>query len=195
MKVLPASGALLALLLPLTVMGGDAWPATSRLPTTPAGTPVTVGERGPSAFRPEWSWPVRPEPVVLRSFERPPQRWERGHRGVDLSVGADTSTSVLSPTDGMVSFAGRVVDRGVLSIDHGGGRVSSFEPVTTHLRKGARVSEGEVVASLERAEAGGGTGHCGDPCLHWGVREDGEYVDPLSFVMDRRPSVLLPLDP
>ncbi|MUK02407.1 peptidoglycan DD-metalloendopeptidase family protein [Vibrio cholerae] len=194
MKVLPVPGALLALLLPLTLVGGDGPQVANPLVPPGVSTATAMGEREPAAFRPEWSWPVRPEPAVLRAFEKPPRTWERGHRGVDLSVGADTSASVLSPADGTVSFAGRVVDRGVLSIDHGGGRVSSFEPVTTRLRKGARVSEGEVVAHLQGAGAGGTPGHCGDPCLHWGVRVDGEYVDPLSFVMDRRPSVLLPME-
>ena len=38
-------------------------------------------------------------------------------------------------------------------------------------------------------------GHCAAaPCVHWGVRRGEDYVDPLQFVMDLRPSVLLPLD-
>ncbi|MBG6224025.1 murein DD-endopeptidase MepM/ murein hydrolase activator NlpD [Arthrobacter sp. CAN_A2] len=97
-----------------------------------------------------------------------------------------------------MSFAGTVVDRGVLSIDHGDGRISSFEPVSTGLSRGEAVDRGQVVAVLDAIGAGRSADgpvreHCGQPCLHWGVREDGEYVDPLSFVTDRRPSVLLPL--
>ena len=39
-------------------------------------------------------------------------------------------------------------------------------------------------------------GHCGPaPCVHWGVRRGEEYLNPLAFVMDLRPSVLLPLEP
>lgn len=34
-----------------------------------------------------------------------------------------------------------------------------------------------------------------DSCLHWGVRRGEEYIDPLQFVVDLRPSVLLPLLP
>ncbi|MHA7281010.1 M23 family metallopeptidase [Arthrobacter sp. MDT2-2] len=145
-------------------------------------------------FVPEWSWPLTPVPEVLRPFEKPPQPWKRGHRGVDLSGGVGGPVIVLSPADGVVSFAGIVVDRGVLSIDHGGGRISSFEPVSTDLVKGGRVGRGDAVAILAGPAAGVAPGHCGQPCLHWGVRVDGYYVDPLSFVMDRRPSVLLPLD-
>ncbi|OUM44418.1 M23 family metallopeptidase [Arthrobacter sedimenti] len=171
-----ARAAVLTLALIGTVAGSSAVPAA-----------------GAVVFVPEWSWPLTPVPEVLRPFEKPPQQWKRGHRGVDLSGDAGGPTAVLSPADGVVSFAGTVVDRGVLSIDHGGGRISSFEPVTTDLVKGRRVGRGDVVAMLAEPATGGPLGHCGQPCLHWGVRVDGDYVDPLSFVMDRRPSVLLPL--
>ncbi|WP_104179980.1 M23 family metallopeptidase [Arthrobacter sp. B0490] len=175
----------------------------------PAGGPETGGAetggaetgtaRARAAFVPEWAWPLAPIPAVLRPFEKPAQRWQRGHRGVDLAAGgaaAGRAPAVLSPGDGLVSFAGTVVDRGVLSIDHGEGRISSFEPVTTQLVRGQRVGRGEVVATLDGGGDGGGDGprrHCPAACLHWGVRVDGEYVDPLWFVLDRRPSVLLPL--
>lgn len=200
--------ALVILLLP-----GPALPTLPTLPTPPAlpalpalpaavhlpaaadmWTPSDAGEpRARSTFVPEWSWPLDPLPAVLRHFEKPPQKWKPGHRGVDLSV-AGVGSAVLSPADGVVSFAGTVVDRGVLSIDHGDGRVSSFEPVTTTLSKGQPVARGDVVATLSAPRAiGSPGGHCGRPCLHWGVRVAGDYVDPLSFVLDRRPSVLLPL--
>jgi len=156
-------------------------------------TNITIGARSTwTSFVPEWSWPLQPEPTVLRAFEKPPQKWKPGHRGVDLSTGGRASP-ITSPSAGIVSFAGTVVDRGVLSIDHGGGRVSSFEPVTTKLLKGQAVGRGELVATAANPGIDGSPGHCGVPCLHWGVRVDGEYVDPLSFVSDRRPSVLLPL--
>lgn len=178
-------------------------PALPTLPTLPpavqlptaadAWTPAGGEPRARSTFVPEWSWPLDPLPAVLRRFEKPPQKWKPGHRGVDLSVAA-VGSAVLSPADGVVSFAGTVVDRGVLSIDHGDGRVSSFEPVTTTLSKGQPVARGDVVGTLSAPLAGRSLGgHCGRPCLHWGVRVAGDYVDPLSFVLDRRPSVLLPL--
>ncbi|WP_082046446.1 M23 family metallopeptidase [Arthrobacter sp. L77] len=191
--------ALLAVLLGV-LPGADVPPPASAAASSAAPASTSgVGEgTGPAPFVPEWSWPLEPVPDVLRPFERPPQTWERGHRGVDLSAGAGGPVPVVSPADGVVSFAGTVVDRGVLSIDHGGGRISSFEPVSTELSRGVRVARGQVVATLDARSAPGpargpGRVHCRQPCLHWGVREDGEYVDPLSFVTDRRPSVLLPL--
>lgn len=145
----------------------------------------------PGSFTAPWSWPLAPEPGVLRHFQPPPERWKAGHRGVDLSAarstGAGAAAPVLSPADGFVSFAGTVVDRPVLSIDHGDGLVSSFEPVATTLRKGDRVGAGDAVGTIK------GPAHCPVLCVHWGVRLQGEYVDPLAYVSDRRPSVLLPL--
>ncbi|WP_423445280.1 M23 family metallopeptidase [Kocuria sp. KSNUG] len=133
-----------------------------------------------------WTWPVSPRPGVERSFEAPAQKWLPGHRGVDLA--APPGTPVRSPVAGVVSFSGVVVDREVLTIDHGDGRKSSFEPVTALVHEGDHVTRGQVVASV----AAPGHGPRGSS-LHWGVRQDGEYVNPLQFVVDLRPSVLLPV--
>ena len=144
-----------------------------------------------------WSWPLLPGPAVVRLFEPPARRWLAGHRGVDLAGTA--GDAVRSPAAGTVRFAGTVVDRGVLTLDHGNGTVSSFEPVTATVSVGDQVTVGQPVGLLASRSASPGAGpdsrqpHCPDSCLHWGVRLDGEYVDPLRFVMDRRPSVLLPL--
>nr|WP_246020934.1 M23 family metallopeptidase [Arthrobacter echini] len=166
-------------------------PAEPALPAVPPAAHDVPAASG--TFVPEWSWPLEPVPEVLRPFDGPAQRWARGHRGVDLSPAPAGSAPVLSPADGVVSFAGTVVDRGVLSIDHGGGRISSFEPVTTDLARGSPVRRGQLVATVDvTVDVTDRRVHCGR-CLHWGVRVDGDYVDPLMFVMDRRPSVLLPL--
>lgn len=87
-----------------------------------------------------------------------------------------------------MSFVGVVVDREVLTVDHGEGHKSSFEPVSSSVRVGDRVTQGQVIANV--ATPGHGPG--GD-AVHWGVRENGEYVNPLQFVADLRPSVLLPV--
>ncbi|MBO0595652.1 M23 family metallopeptidase [Nesterenkonia sp. E16_7] len=129
-------------------------------------------------------------PVVadeLRPFARPPAPWGAGHRGVDLGP-LSGGANIRAPADGEISFAGVVVDRPVLSIRHGDGYLSSFEPVETVLEVGDRVSAGDPVGSLAT-----GAGHCEAPCLHWGVRLDGEYINPLLLTGDAEPSILLPL--
>ena len=139
-----------------------------------------------SGASPLWTWPVSPRPDVERHFEAPPQRWLPGHRGVDLH--APPGTPVRAPQSGVVSFSGVVVDREVVTVDHGEGHRSSFEPVSPVVRRGDRVVRGQVVATVASPAHGpGGT------AVHWGVREDHDYVNPLRFVTDLRPSVLLPV--
>ncbi|MDR6637726.1 M23 family metallopeptidase [Paenarthrobacter nitroguajacolicus] len=139
------------------------------------------------AARGRWSWPLAPKPSVLRTFDPPDKPWMSGHRGVDLGPAPDGG-QVTSPADGVVTFAGVVVDRPVLTIDHGDGLRSSFEPLTSGLKPGDAVRKGQALGTVE-------PGHCGSvTCLHWGVRRGEDYVNPLDFVQDMRPSVLLPLE-
>ncbi|WP_224166944.1 M23 family metallopeptidase [Arthrobacter sp. StoSoilA2] len=152
------------------------------LAATAAGGP---GGSAPTGER--WSWPLSPKPGVVRTFDPPDKPWLSGHRGVDLGPALDGAL-VASPADGVVTFAGVVVDRPVLTIDHGDGLRSSFEPMTSDLKPGDHVRKGQSIGSLA-------LGHCsGTPCLHWGVRRGEDYVNPLGFVEDLRPSILLPLD-
>jgi murein DD-endopeptidase MepM/ murein hydrolase activator NlpD len=133
-----------------------------------------------------WAWPLVPRPAVLRPFDPPDKPWLSGHRGVDLKAASDGGT-VTSPEAGTISFVGVVVDRPVITVDHGNGLRSSFEPVRSTLAKGDPVGKGQILGTLA-------TGHCGaTPCVHWGVRRGEDYVNPLGFVMDLRPSILLPL--
>ncbi|MFD1212515.1 M23 family metallopeptidase, partial [Arthrobacter sp. GCM10027362] len=116
-----------------------------------------------------------------------PKPWLGGHRGVDLA--AAPGLAVSAPAAGTISFAGWVVDRPVITIDHGNGLRSSFEPVASDLKKGDAVARGDPVGRLS------GQGHCSGPCIHWGVRRGEQYINPLQFVTDLRPSVLLPRPP
>ena len=139
---------------------------------------------GPGAAA-AWHWPLAPKPPVLRYFSPPPLPWLSGHRGVDLGAAAP-GTDVVSPAAGTVSFVGVVVDRPVITIDHGDGLRSSFEPVDSTLALGTQVAAGEVVGTVV-------PGHCSlMACVHWGVRDGDQYVNPLRFVLDLRPSILLP---
>lgn len=139
-----------------------------------------------TAPRAAWDWPLSPRPAVLRAFDPPDKPWMSGHRGVDLEAMHD-GVPVTSPESGTVSFVGVVVDRPVITIDHGGGLRSSFEPVESPLTAGTPVAKGETIGTLQ-------PGHCRAlACVHWGVRRGDAYINPLEFVTDRRPSVLLPV--
>ncbi|MFE4469629.1 murein hydrolase activator EnvC family protein [Leifsonia sp. NPDC056824] len=141
----------------------------------------------PPRASPRWSWPLTPHRLV-RAYEAPPSPYAAGHRGVDLA--AQPGTIVTAPSEATVHFTGVVVDRPVLTLDHGSGVLSSYEPVVAAgLAVGAPVTRGMALGVV------GEGAHCSGACLHVGVRVDGEYVSPLQF-FDRPPrSVLLPLRP
>jgi murein DD-endopeptidase MepM/ murein hydrolase activator NlpD len=138
-------------------------------------------------YPPLWLPPV--EGGVVEEFAAPPAPWASGHRGVDMA--APAGGEIRSPANGVVSFSGIVVNRQVLSIDHGGGYVSSFEPVESDFEPGVAVSQDQAVAVLGTYDDA--SHHCDSPCLHWGVRLHGDYINPLLMLGELEPSVLLPL--
>ncbi|ALE93953.1 hypothetical protein AOC05_03520 [Arthrobacter alpinus] len=176
--------------------------ATSVFPLS--GSTVSVGANTSSsttAARPlpaslAWAWPLAgPQsggpPRVIHAFNPPAKPWLSGHRGVDLL--RTSGASIRAPTDGVVTFAGMVVDRPVLTIATADGLRLSFEPVVSTLVAGSTVAKGSQLGTLTAPT------HCdsGPPglssCLHWGVRRGDVYLNPLQFILDLRPSVLLPV--
>lgn len=151
--------------------------------TAVGGSPASAASEPPVAELGSWNWPVSGAHAIARPYVAPDGPYGAGHRGVDIRapLGAD----VLAPADGVVHFAGFVVDRPVLSIEHADGVLSSYEPVQTTLVVGDRVARGQVIGTLL-------PGHCATPCLHLGVRVGGEYVNPLLFLGGVGWSVLYP---
>ncbi len=126
--------------------------------------------------------PPLPGPVV-RGFDPPDQPWLAGHRGVDLlgAVGADVVTAMA----GRVVYAGILAGRGVVVVSHGALR-TTYLPVTATVSVGTQVGTGQVIGRLGRGHAcPGGT------CLHWGLKRDDAYLDPLGL-LDTGPVRLLP---
>lgn len=156
-------------------------------PSAASALPVAA----PVLLRPvpvrSWGWPLEPRPAVARPFRAPPTPWSAGHRGVDLS--APAGQPVLSAAPGRVTFAGVVAGRGVVVVTHAGGRRTSYEPVVKRLAVGTLVRAGQQLGVVAAA---GPLGHCApSSCLHWGLRDGGRYLDPLTLVASRVP-VLLP---
>ncbi|MFS0714900.1 M23 family metallopeptidase [Microbacterium sp. 2P01SA-2] len=139
---------------------------------------------GTDAAAPGGGW-VMPllDATVVRGFEAPAHAYAPGHRGVDLSA---PGTPVRAPADGTIAFAGPVAGRAVVTIDHGQGWVTSLEPVETALQPGTAVSRGDHVGTVSPG------GHTGDGSIHFGVRRDGEYINPLIMVTGLTRPVLLP---
>lgn len=144
-------------------------------------------------------------PRVVHPFEKPAQRWSTGHRGVDLAV-PENDRRVYAPAAGKVVFSGTVVNRKVLVLAHPDGRRSTFEPMDEALPVGTTVAAGEVIGTV--AITAGGTSErpyrrCTTACLYWGVRQGGargdgsgktaEYINPMSLLGSKEPSILLPV--
>jgi murein DD-endopeptidase MepM/ murein hydrolase activator NlpD len=136
-----------------------------------------------SADSPNWGWPVEPPRVIVRPFIAPESEYGPGHRGIDIA--STLGAEIRSPANGVVHFSGMVAGRPVLSIEHDGALISSFEPVISGLAEGTMVRRGDLVGTL-------GPGHCDTVCLHFGVRLHGRYVSPLNYLGGVARSILLP---
>jgi murein DD-endopeptidase MepM/ murein hydrolase activator NlpD len=151
--------------------------------TTLAAAPV-ASAAAPSVPAALWGWPLGGEPTVSRPFEPPPAPYAAGHRGVDLAGVA--GQPVLAAGGGVVAFAGLVAGRPVVSVDHPGGLRTTYEPVQPGVAAGQSVARGAPLGVLV-------TGHAGCPveaCLHWGLRRDQVYLDPLSLLRPPRVRLL-----
>lgn len=129
-----------------------------------------------------WRWPVDTVQVV-EPFAAPAHAYGPGHRGVDLVWDGG---AVRAPSGGIIAFAGPVAGRGVVTIDHGGGLVTTLEPVEPRATIGSVVFGGDIVA------AQGEGGHTPPGVLHFGVRLDGNYINPMLLLGGVPRAVLLP---
>ncbi len=126
---------------------------------------------------PRFEWPLPGRPDVVRPFSAPLSPFGPGHRGIDLV--AKPGTPVYAASDGVVIFAGRLNNRGVVSIDHQLLR-TTYEPVEPVVTKGEQVYAGQQIGTLRRGHPG-----CVPACLHWGVRRGTaptEYLNPLPLL-------------
>ncbi len=139
--------------------------------------------RGTEAAQPDWRWPLDGFRIT-EHYLQPAHPYGAGHRGIDLAAAG--SASVMTPASGVVAFSGPVAGRGILTVDHGDGLVTTFEPVTSELRPGDPVDRGDVVATITVG------GHSRRGELHFGVRRDGEYINPLLLLGGVPRAVLLP---
>lgn len=171
-------------------------PSSAHVPHTVELTASRLRYRSPTA---------ESRPRVIHPFEKPAQRWSAGHRGVDLAV-PENDRHVYAPAPGKVVFSGTVVNRKVLVIAHPDGRRSTFEPMDETLPVGTTVTAGEVIGTVATTSGGNSERpyrRCSTPCLYWGVRQGGtrgdgsgktaEYINPMSLLGSKEPSILLPV--
>ena len=121
--------------------------------------------------------PLKFEPRITSSFSRarrhPVLNYTRAHNGVDY--GAPTGAPVVAVSSGVVTFAGWTRGGGrTVKLRHASGYESEYLHLSAiAVTRGARVGQGETVGRV------GATGLATGPHLHYGLRRNGAYVNPV----------------
>ncbi|WP_425941253.1 peptidoglycan DD-metalloendopeptidase family protein [Ornithinimicrobium sp. W1665] len=138
----------------------------------PGPTPDRASGAHPTVRTPLWEWPTGSFRAVVRPFDPPAHRWLPGHRGVDL-LGL-LGEPVRAVDHGTVTFSGEIAGVGMVSVTHGDGLRSTYQPVGDRADEGTRVARGQQLGRLDPG------GHCLLlTCLHLGaVRGRDDYLDP-----------------
>ncbi|MFJ4252728.1 murein hydrolase activator EnvC family protein [Microbacterium sp. NPDC090003] len=165
-----------ALLVALAVGGSN--------PAIAAGGAGSSVQPDSSENEAAWRWPIDGPRSVTAPYRAPAHAYGAGHRGIDIA--GVVEQEVRAPADGIVAFRGTVVDRPLLTIDHGSGYVSTFEPLDSSLSPGDTVTAGDVVGVVAQG------GHSVVGTLHVGVRLDGVYLNPLLLFGTPPRAILLP---
>ena len=124
--------------------------------------------------------PLKFEPRITSRFSRsrmhPVLKYARAHNGVDY--GAPSGAPVVSVSHGVVTLAGWTNGGGkTVRIRHTSGYESEYmhlSVIAPGIRPGARVDQGELIGNVGR------TGLASGPHLHYGLRRDGRYVNPIT---------------
>ena len=100
------------------------------------------------------------------------------HEGID--IGAPIGSKVISPADGVVTFAGTKPGFGqFVEIDHGYGIETIYGHASSlAVKKGGKIKRGEILARI------GSTGLSTGPHVHYEVRVNGTPVDPMHYILD-----------
>jgi murein DD-endopeptidase MepM/ murein hydrolase activator NlpD len=145
--------------------------------TPDGGSPAYFDENGRSLKRFFLKSPLKFEPRITSAFSssrlHPLLGYSRAHNGVDYH--APSGAPVASVAPGVVVSAGWT---------NGGGRTvkvrhpNGYESEYLHLsaiatRAGARIAQGELVGKV------GMTGLATGPHLHYGLKKNGNYVNPV----------------
>lgn len=151
------------------------------------GSVLVASSPAPSDAAVTYSWPLKTDRKITGAFDNPPENWLPGHRGVDIAT--VLGRIVYSPGAGTVTYAGDLAGRGVVTVSHGWFR-TTYEPVTPSVVVGQVVRKDQALGRISA-----GVSHCGSAspgyCLHWGMRTDYKYFNPLILLSPK--GKLIPL--
>ncbi len=104
------------------------------------------------------------------------------HTGVDIAGSGCNGKNVVAAADGKVITAGWISGYGyTVMIDHGGGIVTLY----AHSQK-LLVKKGDTVKAGDAIMLVGSTGYATGPHLHFEVRVNGKYVNPLDGYIKKK---------
>lgn len=117
--------------------------------------------------------------AVVDWFRPPETQWGAGNRGWEFgTIGGE---QVCAVADGTTTFAGQVAGRGVVSIRHRDGLLSSVTGLSTvSVGVGTHIVAGEPIGEAM-------------PGLHLGFRIDGRYIDPATVFSAPVHAILVPI--
>jgi len=121
--------------------------------------------------------PLKFEPRVTSRFassrKHPILGYARAHNGVDYQAG--TGAPVVSVAPGVVTMAGSTGGGGrTVKVRHPNGYETEYLHLSAiTVRQGTRIGQGELVGRV------GQTGLATGPHLHYGLKKNGRYVNPI----------------
>jgi len=145
--------------------------------TPEGGAAAYYDDQGRSLKRFFLKSPLKFEPRVTSRFassrKHPILGYARAHNGVDYSAG--TGAPVVSVAPGVVTLAGWTGGGGrTVKVRHPNGYETEYLHLSAiTVRQGARISQGDLVGRV------GQTGLATGPHLHYGLKKNGRYVNPI----------------
>lgn len=140
---------------------------------------LAMVESGSDYIGGEFLWPIPGYTTITSPYGmrfHPILHYYRSHNGID--IGATTGAIVVAGNAGTVITASYVGSYGnVVMIDHGGGVVSNYAHGSKIL-----VEVGQVVERGEPIMEAGSTGLSTGPHLHFEIKINGTFVNPLPYV-------------
>jgi murein DD-endopeptidase MepM/ murein hydrolase activator NlpD len=134
----------------------------------PVLTGPQVPVRAPTSFAGSFGWPAQGR-LIARYGPAGEGRFNAG-----VEIGTAPAAPIRASADGVVAFVGNNVAGfgGMILIRHGSGWISSYgRAASTSVRRGQQIKRGDMI---------GTTGSGSRPQLHFGLRKDGQTIDPLS---------------
>ena len=124
-------------------------------------------------------WPCPSSKRITSGFGKrksPTKGASSNHQGIDIS--ATTGSTVIAAAAGEVVISTYSYSAGnYIMINHGSGVFTIYMHLSKKIADvGQEVSQGQKIGEV------GSTGYATGPHLHFGIRKNGSYVNPLTFV-------------